>query len=102
MSITELKKLSKKEFLKQPGATEELYNNLQNSKAGWIEIWKDDKSVVEHGQTEAFGEGLSCYMTTIRQWYCTSIIKKINWEEEYFITLNSKYNFKFKEFKDEN
>lgn len=101
MTIKELKQLSKEEFMKQPGAFEELYENLQNSKEGWIEIWKDDKSVIKHGQTDAFGEGLSCYMTTMQTWYRTSIIQKINWEEGYFTTLNSKYNFKFKEFTNE-
>lgn len=101
MTIKELKQLSKEEFMKQPGAFAELYENLQKSKEGWIEIWKDDKSVVEQGRTYAFGEGISCYMTTMQTWYRTSIIQKINWDEGYFTTLNSKYNFKFKELTNE-
>lgn len=97
MSTKELKQLSKEDFLKQPGATEELYHSLQNSKEGWIEIWKKDKSVHKSGYTGAFGEGISCHMSTISRWYTTSVIKNINWEEEYFDTLNSRYYFKFKE-----
>lgn len=97
MTIKELKQLSKEKFLKHPDATESMYLALQNSKEGWIEIWKEDKSVWEHGHTDAFGEGISCYMCTISRWYQTSTIRHINWEEEYFDTLNSRYYFKFKE-----
>lgn len=97
MTIKELKQLSKEDFLKQLGATEELYYNLQNSKEGWIEIWKKDKSVHESGYTGAFGEGISCYMYTMSEWYTTSVIRHINWEEGYFDTLNSRYYFNFKE-----
>ena len=45
MTIKELKQLSKEKFLKHPDATESMYLALQNSKEGWIEIWKEDKSV---------------------------------------------------------
>ena len=89
--------MTKEEFLKYPDATESIYSALQNSKEGWIEIWKEDKSVWAQGHTDAFGEGISCYMSTISRWYTTSVIKNINWEEEYFDTLNSRYYFKFKE-----
>lgn len=97
MTIKQLKNLTKEEFLKYPDATESVYNALQNSKEGWIEIWKEDKSVWEHGHTDAFGEGISCHMYTISRWYTTSIIRHINWEEGYFDTLNSRYYFNFKE-----
>lgn len=97
MTIKQLKSLTKEEFLKYPDATESVYMALQNSKEGWIEIWKEDKSVWEHGHTDAFGEGISCYMYTISRWYTTSIIKHINWKEGYFDTLNSRYYFNFKE-----
>ena len=52
---------------------------------------------MEHGHTDAFGEGISCYMCTMSRWYQTSTIRHINWEEGYFDTLNSRYYFKFKE-----
>lgn len=97
MTIRQLKQMTKEEFLKYPDATESIYSALQNSKEGWIEIWKEDKSVWAQGHTDAFGEGISCYMSTISRWYTTSVIKNINWEEEYFDTLNSRYYFKFKE-----
>lgn len=97
MTIKKLKSLTKEEFLKYPDATESIYIALQNAKEGWIEIWKEDKSVWAQGHTEAFGEGISCYMCTMDRWYTTSVIRHINWEEGYFDTLNSRYYFNFKE-----
>lgn len=97
MTIKELKSLTKEEFLKYPDATEDIYNALQNSKEGWIEIWKEDKSIHRSGHTDAFGEEISCYLYRISSWYHTSIIQKINWEDRYFDTLNSRYYFNFKE-----
>lgn len=97
MTIKELKSLTKEKFLKYPDATESVYNALQNSKEGWIEIWKENKSVWAQGHTDAFGEGISCYMYTMDRWYTTSVIRHINWEEGYFDTLNSRYYFNFKE-----
>ena len=47
--------------------------------------------------TDAFGEGLSCYLYTTDRWFTTSVIRHINWEEGYFDTLNSRYYFKFEE-----
>lgn len=97
MGIKKLKQMSKEEFMQQNGATEELYDILQNSKEGYIEIWKEDGSVVKHGYTQAFGEGISVRMDNIKEWYITSVIKYINWDKGYFDTLNSRYYFKFKE-----
>lgn len=97
MTIKELKSLTKEEFLKYPDATESIYIALQNSKEGWIEIWKEDKSVWAQGHTDAFGEGISCYLYTTDRWYTTSVIRHIDWEEGYFDTLNSRYYFNFKE-----
>lgn len=101
MTRTELKKLSKEEFMKLPGATEDLYVAVQNSKSGYIEVTHAGQKHFHKGYTEAFGEGISCYMCTPNEWYTTSVIKKINWGEGYFDTLNSRYYFKFKEDKDE-
>ena len=97
MTIKKLKSLTKEEFLKYPDATESRYMALQNSKEGWIEIGKEDKSAWAQGHTDAFGEGISCYMYTMDRWYTTSVIRHINWEEGYFDTLNSRYYFNFKE-----
>ena len=101
MTIKELKSLTKEEFLKYPDATEDIYSALKNSKEGWIEIWKEDASIHKSGHTDAFGEGISCYLYRISSWYHTSIIQKINWTEGYFDTLNSRYYFNFKESNDE-
>ena len=90
--------MTKEDFLKYPDATESIYLALQNSKEGQIEIWKEDKSVHEQGHTDAFGEGISCYLYTIDRWYTTSVIRKINWDEGYFDTMNSRYYFNFKEY----
>ena len=98
MTIKKLKSLTKEEFLKYPDATESIYIAMQNSKEGWIEIWKEDKSVHEKGYTDAFGEGISCYLYTTDRWYTTSVIRHINWEEGYCDTMNSRYYFKFKEY----
>ena len=97
MTTRELKNLSKEEFLKFPDATESIYLALKNSKEGKIKIWKEDKSVIEEGHTDAFNEGISCYISSPSRWYCTSIIRNINWDEGYFDTLNSRYYFEFQE-----
>jgi hypothetical protein len=97
MTRTELKKLSKEEFMKLPGATEDLYIAVQNAKSGYIEVTHATQKHFHKGYTEAFGEGIGCYMATPHEWYTTSVIKNINWEEKYFDTLNSRYYFKFKE-----
>lgn len=91
--------MTKEEFLKYPDATEWLYNCLQKSKEGHIRIRKDDDSIQEHGFTDAFGEGISLYLSNPSRWYQTSTIKQINWKEGYFDTKNSRYYFDFKEFK---
>ena len=96
--INKLKKLSKEEFLKLPGASEELYNNLHKSKSGFININRitgDSYSI--KGYTEAFGEGIALFVENPSRWWQTSNITHINWEEGWFDTLNSRYNFTFKE-----
>lgn len=102
MKINEIKKLSKDEFIEMfkdslPVDVETAYERIQNSKSGWVQIQKSDRSVKEHGYTQAFGEGLSLQLDNSQRWYHTSTIQTINWEEEYFDTLNSRYYFKFKE-----
>lgn len=96
MSIRELKKLPKEEFMNQPGANEELYKNLQASKSGWIKVSRDYDGAGDWGMTDAFGEGLSCYMSNPSRWYRTSVIQSIDWENHTFQTMNSTYNFEFK------
>ena len=101
MSISELKTLSKEEFLKLPEATEELYNALHNAKEGFIHVRRERDGLIYKGHTWAFGEGISCRMDMIDHWWCTSVVQKINWKEGYFDTLNSRYYFDFIEDKNE-
>ena len=101
MTRTEIKNLSKEEFLKLPEATQELYEALQNSKSGYIKIKHAITGDIHYGYTDTFGEGISCFLSNMHNWYTTSIIKHINWEEKYFDTLNSRYYFEFTEDKND-
>ena len=65
MTIKKLKSLTKEEFLKYPDATESIYIAMQNSKKGWIEIWKEDESVHEKGILMHLGKG---FLATCVQW----------------------------------
>lgn len=78
----------------------EVYNAIQKALPGHVEIIKDGTGEMNYGYTPGFGEGCRCYIATAQQWYMTSMIQKINWEEGYFITLNSKYWFKFRPFEE--
>lgn len=104
MDVKTLKELSKEEFLKLTGATEELYEELQNSLEGEITITKisDNDGYLRKGQshwgyTYAFAEGLSLRLYGNYCNYYTSNIQKIDWENNEFTTLNSKYKFNFKQ-----
>jgi hypothetical protein len=96
-TVSELKAMSKEEFLTLPNMTEEIYNALQNSKEGWISISRVSDGAGDHGYTQAFGEGISCHMSNLNSWYTTSVIQSIDWENKTFKTLNSVYNFEFKD-----
>jgi len=97
MTISELKKLSKEEFLDYTGLTEEIYEALQKSKEGWIKISRITDGAGDQGFTSAFGEGISCRLSNHDTWYVTSVIQNIDWENHTFKTLNSTYNFEFKD-----
>lgn len=99
MSIRELKLMPKEEFLKLSGMTEEIYEALHKAKEGFIHVVRERDKMPQKGYTYAFGEGISCRMDNLSTWWCTSVIQKINWEEGYFDTLNSRYYFEFKESK---
>lgn len=93
--------MSKEEFLSQPNTNEELYYALQNSKQGWIKISRIGDGNGDSGFTLAFGEGISCKISNSESWYITSMIQNIDWENHTFKTLNSTYNFEFKDFIDD-
>lgn len=97
MTIKELKEMSKEKFLSLNGMSEELYNALQNSKEGWIKISRIGDGNGESGYTHAFGEGLSCRIDNVDRWYITSVIQSIDWKNHTFKTLNSVYNFEYKD-----
>lgn len=102
MSIRELKQMPKEEFLKLNGLTEQIYEDLHKAKEGFIHVRRERDGLTYKGHTWAFGEGVSCRMDMIDHWWCTSVVQKINWEEGYFDTLNSRYYFEFTEDKKEN
>lgn len=97
MTISDLKKMSREEFLNQPGATDEMYEALQKSKEGWIKISRIPDRAGDYGFTSAFGEGLSCHLSNPSTWYQTSVIQSIDWENNTFKTLNSTYKFEFRD-----
>ena len=70
---------------------------LKNAKCGLIRVTHSRTGKMHHGITAAFGEGVGCYMSNEDEWFTTSTIKYINWEDKYFETLNSKYFFGFDE-----
>lgn len=102
--ILELRKLSKEEFLKDHPDEEDIYDAIYNSKTGFITITKisDNPGYLSNnetvsGYTAGFGEGMSCFIDCISNYYYTSTIQKIDWENNIFYTLNSKYSFEFNE-----
>ena len=95
-AILNCKLLSKEEFIEKY-ADEELYNALKNAKTGLIEISYLDNTNKHYGFTAAFGEGLACRMSNEDNWYTTTTIKSIDWDNKTFETRNSVYKFKFQE-----
>lgn len=114
MTISELKKLSKSEFIDYVkktyseseqsliGDLDFIYDRLQNAKSGFIKVTHRDTKAFHKGHTDAFVEGLSVQMNTLSSWFHTSIIQEINWAEKWFRTLNSIYDFEFIEDEVEN
>lgn len=77
-----------------------LYEDLRKAKIGNIEITQVSGNKIGFqysGHTYAFGTGISVFIEAKYGYYYTSVITDINWEEEYFDTLNSRYKFKFEE-----
>lgn len=102
--ITRAKQSTKEKFLEEYPERGNLWEILQNSKEGYITIEKISsnagylrKGEIESGYTPAFGEGIACWIDNKDSYYHTSNIESINWEDNTFNTLNSKYKFKFDE-----
>ena len=105
--LQKLRTMSKEEFLEVYPNDEQLYDNIQNSKVGYIKITKSTDNPgylisgeFREGYTPAFGEGLSCFIDGVDEYYYTSTIQSIDWEEKKFYTLNSIYEFEFVESSD--
>ena len=102
--LLKLKEMSKEEFLEKYPDSEDIYDSIHNSKTGYIKITKESSNPgyisegsIKEGFTPAFGEGISCFIENDEEYYYTSTIKSIDWEEKKFHTLNSTYKFEFYE-----
>ncbi len=80
---------------------------IKGTKSGYIFIRKISNNSgylsnneSRNGFTPMFSEGLSCYIfldDLYEDYYYTSVIESIDWENKIFTTINSKYSFEFKE-----
>lgn len=94
--VLSLRCLSKEEFVKRFHSSK-LYEKLHNSKVGLIEIENENKHI--SGFTPNFGEGINCLISDTKEWFETSIIQNIFWENSTFQTVANVYSFKFQEIK---
>ena len=104
MTPKQIKELSKEDFMKLDGASEQLYNNLQKAKSGFIRVEKISKNKgaistgdVYEGHTDTFGEGVSLIIGDRFYTFKSSVIVKINKAKNTFKTLNSTYKYQFQE-----
>jgi hypothetical protein len=77
---------------------------VRKSKVGKIQIRKTsenpgylNKGGWFSGITANFGEGMGVYISDTTEWFTTSTIQEIDWENNRFYTLNSTYEFQFEE-----
>lgn len=73
-----------------------------NAKEGHISVTKIEGNestfklgTTHSGYTNNFIEGVGCYMENDSEYFHTSIITSIDWKNNTFNTLNSKYKFEF-------
>lgn len=81
---------------------------VKNSKVGKIRIRKIsenpgylNKDDWFSGITANFGEGMGVHISDTTEWFTTSTIQEIDWENNRFYTLNSTYEFQFEEIDEE-
>lgn len=102
-----LKLMSKEEFDEKYGRDDELFDNIQHALSGHIKVTKvsDNYGYLSpgewrEGKTPLFGEGIALWICgTEDDFYHTSTIQSIDWENNTFKTLNSTYKFEFNESK---
>ena len=92
-----LSKLTKEEFMKLEGATDELYDIIHNAKRGTIYIRRIEPNDKEGniGYTDFLAVGVACRVENSERWYSTSTVQSIDWDKNEFKTLNSTYKFTF-------
>ncbi len=96
-SILNHRLLTKEEFLAKFPDSEKLYNLLSKSKVGLIKISYLNGTNEHSGFTAAFGKDIACRLSNEDEWYSTSIIKSIDWDNKTFETLHNIYKFEFQE-----
>ena len=74
-----------------------VFEALKNWKEGYMRIQRQWPSLGEkrEGWTYVFAAGMPLHIDSTDEWYSTSIIEKIDWEGQTFVTLNSVYTFEF-------
>ena len=74
-----------------------VFEALQGCKEGYMRIQRQWPSLGEkrEGWTYVFAAGMPLHIDSTDKWYSTSIIEKIDWEGQTFVTLNSVYTFEF-------
>ena len=74
-----------------------VFEALQGCKEGYMRIQRQWPSLGEkrEGWTYVFAAGMPLHIDPTDKWYSTSIIEKIDWEGQTFVTLNSVYTFEF-------
>lgn len=95
---------TQQEFVDKLKSSAKTYDLYKHSKVGRIKITKVSDNAGYLGKNEsregwvfAFGEGLGCLVESGARWFHTSVVEKIDWENNTFDTMNSTYAFEFKE-----
>lgn len=109
--VQEIKEMEVDDFqnsnFKEEGMGYQDFLKIKNSKSGYICIKKisDNSGYLNsnesrEGFTPLFSEGFSCHVLLddlYEDYYYTSTIELIDWNNNTFITKNSEYSFVFKE-----
>lgn len=74
-----------------------VFEALKGCKEGYMRIQRQWPSLGEkrEGWTYVFAAAMPLHIDSTDEWYSTSIIEKIDWEGQTFVTRNSVYSFEF-------